>query len=75
VTIADLAIIAALIFVGRPCRRAGALRHDRPIVFTAAGLVLPHGLLRPLGIEPSPETVKVLAEATASSLLRRPLAP
>lgn len=46
-----------------------------PIVFTAAGLVLPHGLLRPLGIEPSPEAVKVLAEATASSLLRRPLAP
>jgi sodium/hydrogen antiporter len=35
-----------------------------PIVFTAAGVLLTHGPLAPLGVTPSPEQVKVLAEAT-----------
>ena len=35
-----------------------------PIVFTAAGELLTHGPLTPLGITPSKEVVKVLAEVT-----------
>src|SRR5262249_13913550 len=40
-----------------------------PILFTAAGLLLTHGPLRPLGIEPSGEQVKLLAEATLALVL------
>ena len=35
-----------------------------PIVFTVAGVLLSHGRLTPLGITPSKEVVKVLAEVT-----------
>ena len=35
-----------------------------PIVFTVAGELLTHGPLTPLGITPSKEVVKVLAEVT-----------
>ena len=35
-----------------------------PIVFTVAGVLLAHGPLAPLGVTPSREAVKVLAEAT-----------
>jgi hypothetical protein len=35
-----------------------------PIVFTVAGVLLTHGRLTPLGITPSKEVVKVLAEVT-----------
>lgn len=40
-----------------------------PIVFTAAGMLLTHGLLAPLGITPSREVVKVLAEVTLALVL------
>jgi len=38
-------------------------------VFTVAGLLLTHGPLAPLGVEPSEELVKVLAEATLALVL------
>jgi hypothetical protein len=40
-----------------------------PIVFTAAGVLLTHGPLRPLRVNPSEEVVKVLAEATLALVL------
>ena len=40
-----------------------------PIVFTAAGVLLAHGPLAPLGVPPSSEVVKVLAEATLALVL------
>jgi sodium/hydrogen antiporter len=40
-----------------------------PIVFTVAGVLLTHGPLAPLGITPSSEVVKVLAEATLALVL------
>jgi NhaP-type Na+/H+ or K+/H+ antiporter len=40
-----------------------------PIVFTVAGVLLTHGPLTPLGITPSKEVVKVLAEVTLVLLL------
>jgi sodium/hydrogen antiporter len=62
-TVADLTIIAALIFVrGTLPARLERFDMTAPIVFTAAGVT--HGPLAPLGVTPSPEQVKVLAEAT-----------
>jgi len=70
VTVADLAIIAALIFVwGAVSARLERTDMTAPILFTAAGLLLTHGPLRPLGIEPSKESVKLLAEATLALVL------
>ena len=40
-----------------------------PIVFTVAGELLTHGPLTPLGITPSKEVVKVLAEVTLDLVL------
>jgi sodium/hydrogen antiporter len=54
VTAADLAIIAALIFVwGTLSARLERFDMTAPIVFTAAGVLLTHGPLRPLGVKPS----------------------
>ncbi len=39
------------------------------LVFTTAGLLLTHGPLAPLGITPSTEVVKALAEATLALVL------
>jgi NhaP-type Na+/H+ or K+/H+ antiporter len=70
VTVADLAIIAALIFVwGTVSARLERTDMTAPILFTAAGLLLTHGPLRPLSIEPSKESVKLLAEATLALVL------
>jgi len=70
VAVADLAIIAALIFVwGTLSARLERFDVTAPIVFTIAGVLLTHGPLRPLGIEPSRELVKVLAEATLALVL------
>jgi sodium/hydrogen antiporter len=70
VTVADLAIIAALIFAwGTLSARLERFDVTAPIVFTVAGVLLTHGPLRPLGIEPSPESVKLLAEATLALVL------
>ena len=69
-TAADLAIIAALIFVwGTVSARLERFDMTAPIVFTAAGVLLTHGPLRPLGVNPSTEVVKVLAEATLALVL------
>ncbi len=69
-TAADLAIIAALIFAwGTLSARLERFDMTAPIVFTAAGVLLTHGPLRPLGVNPSEEVVKVLAEATLALVL------
>jgi hypothetical protein len=67
VTVADLAIIAALIFVwGTVSARLERFDMTAPIVFTAAGVLLTHGPLTPLGVQPSAEVVKVLAGRRAA---------
>ena len=69
-TVADLAIVAALIFVwGVLSARLERTDMTAPILFTVAGLVLTHGPLRVLSIEPSHESVKLLAEATLALVL------
>jgi sodium/hydrogen antiporter len=70
VTIADLAIIAGLVFAwGTLSARLERFDMTAPIVFTVAGVLLTHGPLAPLGITPSTEVVKVLAEATLALVL------
>src|SRR5215472_16938742 len=70
VTVADVAIIGALIFAwGILSARLERFDMTAPIVFTVAGLLLTHGPLAPLGVEPSEELVKVLAEATLALVL------
>src|SRR6516162_10096848 len=61
----DLAIVAALIFMWATLS-ARLERFDvtAPIVFVLSGLLLTHGPLAPLGLAPSPELVKALAEVT-----------
>jgi NhaP-type Na+/H+ or K+/H+ antiporter len=61
----DLAIVAALIF-GWGIVSARLERFDvtAPIVFVLAGLLATHGPLSPLGITPSHEVIKTLAEVT-----------
>ena len=69
-TVADLAIIATLVFGwGTLSARLERFDMTAPIVFTAAGVLLTHGPLRPLGITPSREVVKVLAEVTLALVL------
>jgi NhaP-type Na+/H+ or K+/H+ antiporter len=70
VTVADLAIITALVFAwGTLSARLERFDMTAPIVFTVAGVLLTHGPLTPLGITPSTEVVKVLAEATLALVL------
>jgi NhaP-type Na+/H+ or K+/H+ antiporter len=69
-TVADLAIIAGLVFAwGTVSARLERLEMTAPIVFTVAGVLLTHGPLALLGITPSSEVVKVLAEATLALVL------
>ncbi|MFJ4668375.1 cation:proton antiporter domain-containing protein [Kitasatospora purpeofusca] len=69
-TASDLAIVAALVFLwGMLSARLESFDMTAPIVFTAAGVLLTHGPLTSLGITPSPELVKVLAEATLALVL------
>ena len=69
-TVADLAIIAGLVFAwGTLSARLERFDMTAPIVFTAAGVLLTHGPLAPLGVTPSSEVVKVLAEATLALVL------
>ena len=64
-SIADLAIVAALVFAwGAVSARLERFDVTAPIIFVLAGLVLTHGPLAALGIAPSHEAVKVLAEST-----------
>jgi len=70
VTVADLAIIAGLVFAwGTWSARLERFDVTAPIVFTVAGVLLTHGPLAPLGITPGTEVVKVLAEATLALVL------
>jgi sodium/hydrogen antiporter len=70
VAVADLAIISALVFVWATLSaRLERFDMTAPIVFIAAGVLLTHGPLRPLGVEPSRELVKVLAEVTLALVL------
>jgi sodium/hydrogen antiporter len=60
-----MALVAALIFVwGVLSARLERADVTAPILFIAAGLVLTHGPLAPLGFSPHPETLRALAEAT-----------
>jgi sodium/hydrogen antiporter len=70
VTVADLAIVAALVF-GWGTLSARLERFDvtAPIIFVLAGLVLTHGPLAVLGVAPSNELVKELAEFTLALVL------
>jgi sodium/hydrogen antiporter len=70
VTVADLAIIAGLVFVwGTVSARLERLDMTAPIVFTLAGWLLTHGPLAVLGVAPSRDVVKVLAEVTLALVL------
>jgi sodium/hydrogen antiporter len=56
VTVAGLAIIAGLAFAwGTLSARLERFDMTAPIVFTAAGVLLTHGPLAPLGVAPSTE--------------------
>ena len=69
-TVADLAIIAGLVFAwGTLSARLERFDMTAPIVFTVAGVLLTHGPLTPLGITPGSEVVKVLTEATLALVL------
>ena len=61
----DLALVAALVFAwGAVSARLERFDVTAPITFVIAGLVLTHGPLAVLGVMPSHEAVKVLAEVT-----------
>jgi sodium/hydrogen antiporter len=70
VSIADLAIVAALVF-GWGTLSARLERFDvtAPIIFVLAGLLLTHGPLAILGFTPSDELIKTLAEFTLALVL------
>jgi sodium/hydrogen antiporter len=61
----DLAIVAALIFLwGALSARLERFDVTAPIIFVIAGLSLTHGPLAPLGVKPSSELIKFMAELT-----------
>ena len=69
-SVSDLAIVAALVF-GWGTLSARLERFDvtAPIAFVVAGLLLTHGPLLSLGIEPSNALIKELAEFTLVLIL------
>ena len=69
-SVSDLAIVAALVF-GWGTLSARLERFDvtAPITFVVAGLLLTHGPLAFLGIQPSNELIKELAEFTLALVL------
>jgi sodium/hydrogen antiporter len=70
VSVADLAIVAVLVF-GWGTLSARLERFDvtAPITFVLAGLLLTHGPLEVLGVTPSRELIKTLAEFTLALVL------
>jgi NhaP-type Na+/H+ or K+/H+ antiporter len=65
VTIADVAIVAALVFAwGIVSARLERWEVTAPAIFVLAGLLLTHGPLAPLAFTPSRVLIKDLAEAT-----------
>jgi len=70
VSAADLAIVAALIFAwGTLSARLERFDVTAPILFVLTGLLLTHGPLAVLGVTPSNELVKGLAEFTLALVL------
>ena len=69
-SVSDLAIVAALVF-GWGALSARLERFDvtAPIAFVVAGLLLTHGPLAVLGVAPSKELIKELAEFTLALVL------
>ena len=69
-SVADLAIVAVLVF-GWGTLSARLERFDvtAPITFVLAGLLLTHGPLAVLGVTPSKELIKTLAEFTLALVL------
>jgi sodium/hydrogen antiporter len=64
-SVSDLALVAALVFAwGALSARLERFDVTAPIMFVIAGLVLTHGPLAVLGVTPSHEEVKTLAEIT-----------
>ncbi len=64
-TIADVAIVAALVFAwGIVSARLERWEVTAPAIFVLAGLLLTHGPLAPLAFTPSRVLIKDLAEAT-----------
>ena len=69
-SVADLAIVAALVFVwGALSARLERFDVTAPIVFVLAGLLLTHGPLAVLGFTPSNGLIKALAEFTLALVL------
>jgi NhaP-type Na+/H+ or K+/H+ antiporter len=61
----DLAIVAALVFAwGTLSARLERFDVTAPIIFVLAGVLLTHGPLAVLSVNPAPELVKALAEVT-----------
>jgi len=70
VSVADLAIVAALVFgFGTLSARLERFDVTAPITFVLAGLLLTHGPLAILGVAPSDEVIKGLAEFTLALVL------
>ncbi len=69
-SVSDLAIVAALVFGwGALSARLERLDVTAPITFVVVGLLLTHGPLAFLGIQPSNELIKELAEFTLALVL------
>lgn len=69
-SVSDLAIVAALVFAwGTLSARLERIDITAPIIFVAAGLLLTHGPLAVLGVEPSSELIKEQAEFTLALVL------
>ena len=70
VSVSDLAIVAALVFAwGTLSARLERFDVTAPISFVVAGLLLTHGPLAFLGVAPSRELIKELAEFTLALVL------
>lgn len=69
-SVSDLAIVAVLVFGwGTLSARLERLDVTAPIIFVLAGLLLTHGPLAFLGVTPSKELIKELAEFTLALVL------
>lgn len=69
-SISDLAIVATLVFAwGTLSARLERFEVTGPIIFVTAGLLLAHGPIAVLGVQPSHEQIKGLAEFTLALVL------
>lgn len=70
VSVSDLAIVAVLVFAwGTLSARLERSDVTGPIIFVTAGLVLAHGPLAVLSVQPSHELIKQMAEFTLALVL------